>query len=339
MMRHHAVWLVVTACLVVLPIAGWSAFWLYARSRVATYINALANAPPGSPLRLVCGERGIGGFPFDLVVTCRDPNLIIAGDAGPVEIGLSRLFAKASLFTRDRIALDLTGPLTAKDAAGLTQAKWTAMRIEIDGLPDVRRVAVHGADLSLFCEACYEPMRASQVGTLDLALERRGTTRDYAFAVSADGLRNASLFTLTANDRPANFAATGTIAQFEFPRSLRLAAEAERWRVAGGSVTFERAALDQAAMRVQVAGTFGLDAYHRPRGTFRFGARNAAVLMSGFTRSLSPLLQLAIGTALRNIDLATANAGDKGVDLPGRIENGSVSLGPLRGVASIAPLY
>lgn len=302
---------------------------------------ALANAPSGSPVRLTCGQRDIGGFPFELVLTCRDPAFAVAGDSGPVDIRFPQLSAKASLFAPQTVEVDLAGPLTAIDARGRTNSTWTTMHLDIVGLSrDVRRVAVHGTGLNLSCSGCYEALRSSQVGTFDVSFEQRGDTRDYAFAVSASALQNALLAALTGTDEPAIFAANGTVTQFDWPRSLRLAAEAERWRAAGGSLTVERASLDQGAMHTQVAGTFALDPFHRSSGTFQFGARNAAALVSVFTRSLSPLLQLAIGAALRGIDSATAQSGEKlDVSLPGRIDNGSVSLGPLRGISSVAPLY
>lgn len=334
-------WLVAAVCIVLLPVAAWCAFWLYLRTRADAELAALARATTDSPVKLTCGGRTIGGFPFDLVVTCDAPVAVIAGDKGPVDVRFPRFVAQASLFSPQTVALDLTGPLTAQDAAGRTQATWKTMRAEIAGvLSGVRDIALHGSDLGLTCEACYEPLRASHVDTLDLRFGRRDATPDHAFAVSAAGLHNALLLALTASDKPANFAATGTITKFVFPQSLRLAAEAERWRAAGGTVTFDNASLDQGPMHVQVAGTFALDDYHRPTGTFQVGARNAATLISVYTRSLSPLLQLAIGAALRGLDSATANSGEKlDVSLPGRIENGSVSLGPLRGIATVPPLY
>ncbi len=334
-------WLVAVICIVLLPIIGWCAFWLYLRTRADAELAALASAAAGGPVKLTCGGRTIGGFPFNLVVTCHDPAAVIAGDRGPVDIRFPRFVAQVSLLSPQNVALDLTGPLTAQDAAGRTQATWTTMRAEINGvLSGVRDLAIHGSYLGLACEACYEPLRASRVDTLDIRFGRRDATQDHAFSVSAAGLQNALLLALTASDKPANFAANGTITKFELPHSLRLAAEAERWRVAGGAVTFDSASLDQGPMHVQVAGTFTLDDYHRPAGAFQLGARNAATLISAYTRQLSPLLQLAIGAALRGIDSATANSGENtGVSLPGRIENGSLSLGPLRGIATVPPLY
>ena len=334
-------WPVIAICIVLLPIAGWCAFWLYLRTRADAELTALARAAADSPVKLTCGGRTINGFPFDLVVTCHDPATVIAGDKGPVDIRFPRFVAQVSLFSPQNVALDLTGPLTAQDAAGRTQATWTTMRAEINGvMSGVRDLAIHGSYLGLTCEACYEPLRASHVDTLDIRFGRRDATQDHAFSVSAAGLQNALLLALTASDKPANFATTGTITKFAFPESLRLAAAAERWRFAGGNVTFDNASLDQGPMHVQVAGTFALDEYHRPAGTFQVGARNAATLISVYTRSLSPLLQLAIGAALRGLDSATANSGEKlDVSLPGRIENGSLSLGPLRGIATVPPLY
>ena len=248
-------WFAVSIAVVLLPIAGWCAVWLFARSRAEAQLDALAHGVPGGLVALVCGERSTGGFPFDLVMICRDPVFTVAGDSGPVMIRLARLTASASLLSPQRVSADLTGPLTAQDAGGRTQAGWTNMHIDADGAsPEFRSFVLRGAGLNLSCETCFELLRASRVEAFDLRFERKGETRDYAFSVAASGVQNALLLQLTASDRPAAFAASGTITQFEIPNSLRLAAEAERWRRDGGQVSLGMASLDQEAMHVQVVG-------------------------------------------------------------------------------------
>ena len=327
--------------LVVLPVLGWSAFWAYARLRAGVEMDAFLDTRSGMPVHLACGRRSIGGYPFDIVLNCVDPVVTVAGDAGPVTLRFPRLSMSTRLSDPRDQTIYLDGPLTASDVRSNARADWTSMTLGMRGEVAVAdSMLLRGEAVSLTCEGCPDVLRGAAAQTVEILAQRRGDTTDFTFSAALTGIRNNALTDLTATDQPAIFSANGIITQFELPTSLRFAAETERWRRDGGEIVVEKSVLDQGALHAEVAGRFALDAAHRPTAQFNVGARNAATLISAFTRSLNPLLQLAIAAGLRGIDGATAKGGNGlSVQLPGTIENGALSVGPARGIATMQPLY
>lgn len=335
-------WTAIAAvALVVLPAIGWSGFWLYARVRAAGEMDAFLSGKSGLPIQLACAQRSIGGYPLDIALNCRDPVVTIAGDAGPVTLRFPRLTMTTRLTNPRDQTVEFEGPLTANDARSQTRAEWTSMVVGMRGEVAVAdSVLVRGEGVSLTCDGCSGLLGRVSARAIEILAQRRGDTTDFTFSLTFNDVSNDALTALTASKEPAAFTANGIITQFELPTSLRFAAETERWRRDGGAIVVERAVLDQAALHAEVAGRFALDAVHRPTGQFTVGARNATTLISAFTRGLNPLLQLAIGAALRGIDDATAKGGnDLSVRLSGTIENGSLSVGPARGIVTVPPLY
>ncbi len=340
--RSWTRWAIVVAlALIVVPVVGWSGFWVYARMRAASEMDAFLSGQSGLPVQLACAQRTIGGYPLDIALNCRDAVVTIAGDAGPVTLRFPRLTMTTRLTDPRDQTVELEGPLAASDARSQARAEWSSMLVGVRGeIAIADSVLVRGEGMTLTCEGCPDVLRRTAARGIEILAQRRGDTTDFTYSLAFNDVRNGALTALTASSEPANFVASGIITQFELPTSLRFAAETERWRRDGGEIVVDKAILDQAALHAEITGRFALDAAHRPTGQFQVGARNAATLVSAFTRGLNPLFQLAIGAALRGIDDATAKGGnDLSVKLPGKIENGSLTLGPARGIATVPPLY
>ena len=335
-------WIIIAVlALLVLPALGWSGFWLYARTRAGAEMDAFLDTRSGLPVHLACVRRSIGGYPLDIVLNCVDPVVTVAGDAGPVTLRFPRLSMTTRLTDPRDQTIDLDGPLTASDVRSSARADWTSMTLGMRGEVAVAdSVLLRGEGVSLTCDGCPDVLRGAAARAVEILVQRRGDTTDFTFSAALSGIRNNALMGLTASDQPAVFSANGIITQFELPTSFRFAAETERWRRDGGEIVVEKSVLDQGALHAEVAGRFALDAAHRPTAQFTVGARNAATVISAFTRSLNPLLQIAIAAGLRGIDSATAQGGDGlSIQLPGTIENGALSIGPARGIATVQPLY
>ena len=330
------------AALVVLAV-GWSIFWLVAWWRVGAELDARAQDGQGRGYSIVCGDRSISGYPLRLVITCRDPVLTFQADGGAIALRFPRLVSRAWLHAPSLIAVNMQGPMDVEKAGApwRLHTDWSSMTIGIRGQESrLDRFSVWGDDVTVACTQCPADINAMRIAAFQTHLRRASGRRDYNAAASFVGVRSTPLDTATGNTTPGIFALIGSVSQFHIPESMKLSDEVERWRTDGGRINLNTFSLDKGTLHAEINGNAGLDAGHRVDGAFEIGARNAASLVNVVTGSLSPILQLAIGAALKQIDVATSRSEDTPIfRMSGAIQGGSVSIGPIQGVMSIPPLY
>ncbi len=68
--RRSRFWLYGPFMLLVVLAAGWSAFWFYARGRIATEIDTALAREVERGRTWTCTDRSIGGFPFRIELRC-----------------------------------------------------------------------------------------------------------------------------------------------------------------------------------------------------------------------------------------------------------------------------
>jgi hypothetical protein len=323
-------------------VVGWSIFWIVAWWRAGAEFDARGKATPGRSYTIACSERSIGGYPLRIVVTCRDPVVTLDADGGPVTLRFTQFRSRSWLHAPSLLSTDLRGPLDIERPSSnlALRADWSSLILDIRNRdPVFDRVSIWADDVTLTCASCTARADVLRVAALQGSVRRAGgARRDYNAAASFAGVRWPALDAATGNDAPGTIALIGSISQFHAPQSMKVSDELEQWRADGGRINLNTLSLDKGILHAAVAGNIGLDPAHRPEGSYEISARNATSLLAFATRSLPPLPQLVIGAVLRAVDEAS-RAEDMSLTLTGTIEAGAASLGPVRNVLTIPPLY
>jgi len=129
----------------------------------------------------------------------------------------------------------------------------------------------------------------------------------------------------------------GTLTQAEAIGGGTIPQLLERWRTAGGSLVLQNAALLQGSLNAQGTGTLHIDRTHRLEGRIDLTASGLAPVLQRY--GIAPQL-LDIGGLIGGLLTGRAPAHGPGqIRLPIVFDRGQLGLGPLRGVAQLAPLY
>lgn len=110
-------WPVVVALIVAVAAAGWTALWTVVRSRVAGEIDARLAAAQSHGLAIACADRAIGGFPFAMEISCREPGVSVA--ATGARVSAATLTVAVRVWSPMRVVAEVGGPVTARTAEGV----------------------------------------------------------------------------------------------------------------------------------------------------------------------------------------------------------------------------
>lgn len=110
--------------------AGWSAVWATIRSRLIDEVDAQVSRLDRGGVRIVCPDRGVGGFPFRLEITCRDPGLeLVEEDIGG---SVTALRIVAQIWDPHLILVEADGPMIAEERGrGRVEALWRGLRVSL----------------------------------------------------------------------------------------------------------------------------------------------------------------------------------------------------------------
>lgn len=123
---------------------GWSAFWLYARSRADDVLDGWRAREAKAGRNYDCGRRSIGGFPFRLEVRCEDASVELSSQtAGQVAAGvpitarLAQILVVAQVYDPKLIIAEFTGPVTFADSGRQPSfsANWRLGQASVAGWP------------------------------------------------------------------------------------------------------------------------------------------------------------------------------------------------------------
>ena len=310
----------------------WCAYWLAARTIAGSAIDRFVGSLVERGGRADCSERGIGGFPFALDVSCTSLGF---ADAAGNSVGLEALRAGAPLYRPGEINLSLSGPLalslprepepiTATWSEALAQARITlsglsslsaqlrALHIEAAGLPPATLGEV-GLSASL-SGADYRLIVTIGDGEVGMA---GGTT---ALKVGA----GADLTALDVGSAPGSD-----------PAGILLA-----WLRAGGAVRIDRLVLSANRSEVSAIGNLALAEDGLLSGELTVTmtgldtlADTAEMVLSGTRDEAERLVELVKGFARQVKEGETTS-----YELRLGIRNGRVSLGfiPLARIPALA---
>ncbi len=148
--RRRSLWrLFIMPVLLFIAAIAWSAFWLYAASKVDETAEAWRAREAKSGRLYECAKRSLAGFPFRFEVGCSGASVaLVSQTAGapqaPITVKLSDILVVAQVYDPKLLIAEFTAPATISgpDQLSLT-VNWSKARSSIVGLPAVpQRAAI-----------------------------------------------------------------------------------------------------------------------------------------------------------------------------------------------------
>lgn len=329
-------WLITLPLIVfVLAAAVWGGVWLYVKGEVERAFDAwlAAEAAQGRPHQ--CPQRGVGGFPFRIDISCAQPVVLLDTPTGPLEARLGGLTATALVYRPDHVLADLRAPLTLVQGGSELGA--------VDFLRGQASLRNAAGILERFSLVLDQP-RVSRGGRPDAAAEQievhtrqvPGTTRqarDFDVALSARSLA-------AAGQRPEQGA---TVALTGVARNLPTGADARsgliaQWARGGGTVELQGLRLTRGTGVLAASGSLGFTPAGRAQGEFRATMAESSAIFSGIGVPGFGDLGMVVGPMLGLVGRPADIEGRRGTEVLVKVEDGLLSIGAVQ-VASFPPVF
>jgi hypothetical protein len=314
---------------------GWSIYWYVASRLAASELRATLARETHDGRTWSCENLQSGGYPFSIDIECDRLTVRAQTGGGELVAHARSATVRAPLYTPKRVSIDVSSPgdVTGADAVRI-DLSWRALQISTRGLPDrLDRLSVSGADAVLQTNVNSEPVR---VGAFQTNFRRAFAPADAPlnYEVSFVGVESRLLDSLIGGDGSTLFAAVGSLSQIDKATTGALAERMEQWRAAGGRLTLTQVSLIKGVFAAQAEGALGLDQGRRIDGKIDLRLQNAGAPLANLAQRMGvgalPLAALA-GSLFGGANGETRFAIS--------FENGRLGIGPLKGIASLPPLY
>lgn len=168
--KRSRFWLYAPYVVILILAVGYSAYWLFARSRLEQGIDAQAEAMRKAGYSVDIAGRNISGFPFRLKAVL--PELRISSPAGWA-VAAPGLEGQAYLHAPGHWVITLPGTMTfTRPKGGELTIKGEVMRASVAGLGgDGWRVAAEGTKLAFAPAAGVAPFSLAKADRIDLNLK------------------------------------------------------------------------------------------------------------------------------------------------------------------------
>ena len=332
-----------TAFACVFLAVGWSIFWFLAHRTALRELAHVIASERREGRDWSCGTMTSGGYPLAIEIDCDRPALKAAVDGATTTLALRRALVRAPLYTPKLVTVDLTGP--AQVGFGATGASatvdWARLQLSSRGLPDrLDRLSIAGDRGVVETRGADGALSRVAITVFEAHLRRASGAvgAPYNIAGSFAGVESPALDLATGSDMPAIIAVIGSVTQADKALVGPLAQKLDMWRMAGGRVAVNLLSLQKGPLAIQAEGALGLDQGRRPDGTLDLRLQNAAAPAMNLATRLGLVAPNSVGAGLLAALLgAAARGGETRIGLA--FENGALSVGPLKGVAPLSPLY
>ena len=117
---------------------AWSGLWLYAVERAKTEIAAWRAREAQAGRVQECADQSIGGYPFRIEISCKEPSFSGPAAGVPVKGKLAGIHLVAQLYNPKLIIGEADGPLdlALPQDGSQTTANWKLLQISVRGEPD-----------------------------------------------------------------------------------------------------------------------------------------------------------------------------------------------------------
>lgn len=343
--RVSRVGLFLPVAILLVLLAGWSAFWFVARARVHDAITIWLAQEVEQQRTWTCPDRTIGGFPFRFEVRCTNLHFTGTTPAGTVTGTVAQFLAVAQVYKPNHVIIEAQGPLVADNDRGErvkldwqsfdASAVFTGNRLDrfsvVAEAPVVATGAVEGG--------IAEVLRArSWQSHLRVDPDRPAEDHVYDLALALKDARIPALDALIGNAEPATLVFQGAITEAAPFTAKQPSIEFERWRLAGGRLEINELSATKGPQRLQARGHFSLDDQRRPQGRMEASVAGLEELLARFGLGGRGSL-IAGGLAILGGGAQAANVPPGLTPLPPiALRDGQVLVGPLR-VGNVEPLY
>jgi hypothetical protein len=274
--RRSRFWLYGPFMLLVILAAGWSAFWFYARGRIATEIdNALAREVERGRT-WTCTDRSIGGFPFRIELRCNALSLTSTrwGDAVRVETGPAVVVGQ--VYSPGLVILEASSPAKVTLPEGrVLDLTWKNLDASF-AWRSPERFALVTAELRGVLTAPGLASETWGAATLEAHLRRNPTRpapeQAVDIAIAAKGTILPPIDALLGNTEAGEIELQATLTQAESFRKGFNPDALETWRAANGTFELTRLVSTKGKTRVDGSGQLALDPLHRVAGDLQLAA-------------------------------------------------------------------
>ena len=331
--------------IVVVVLAGaWSAAWFAAATYAGNQVDGFIAAEARQGRAWTCPDRDVAGYPFALVLSCRDATYAGQAMGQRVEGQVAGLTATVSLARLRHVALALSPPFSYRSSDGQTQigGTWTSLTFDLSSLPDPLTLVLAGRDVDVHGRLPGEDEAGGRAATIaaHFTASQSQSDRTVDFDVATTGAPVPILDDLVGGgSAPVDARLTGRLDQAD-PGEARTPGEAmERWRLNGGSVSITDLLVHRGGARVSAGGTMGLDREHRLKGRLdaSFVGLEPILARYGISGNVAALGSL-IGTLFGGGQPAKP-AVPGALALPISFGNGRIGIGPITTGVKLAPLY
>lgn len=313
--------------------AGWSAYWYIAQNMALRELHVQLDREARRGRIWSCDTIQSGGYPLSISIDCLAPRLRIEDDA-PKTFAAKRAVIRARLYAPTLVEIDLSGPATAKIEDDVSTLDWSALRVDLRGLPmRFDRLSVVGSNLELSVAGAP----STKIDTLHAHLKRTAPVGQAPFGLTLGlaGVESPALTRFGGPGEPALLTLLGTITQVDAAGVGHWSDRLEAWRAAGGRLAVTALNLARGDVSLQGEGLLGLDQRHRVEGKLGLRLRNAGPALLALAEAAGKLQRNSLSGQLAAGILA--RPGELKFDVSA--ENGSLSVGPLRRLLALPPLY
>lgn len=329
---------IIVACI------GWSVFWNLASRKAEAVLTAWMAREASVGRNWICPERKIGGFPFEVEISCSNP--AFQGESmGDEWTGTLKGFRATSPLLRPQSVLaDFQSPFTLKTADGdvSVSLQWRNLSLSLEGEPsDFSRLAVFGEGASVEGTAEGATINANIGDFHASAIGQPVADRTYNFVLAANEVSIPALSERLDMRDPLNLRSDGVITQTNFAVGGKLDERIENWRKSGGHIDLTAARVSSGATKLEARGALDIDDEHRVRG--RLNAAFTGLEPALRTLGVDPAL-ITAGSLLTKF-LSNAKRPESETDnapqlpIPVTIADGWLAIGPVRTSIRFPPLY
>lgn len=338
--RRSRFWLYGPFMLLVVLAAAWSAFWFYARDRIATGIDVALAREAERGRTWTCTDRSIGGFPFRIELRCKALTLTSTrwGDAVRVETGPA--VAVGQIYSPGLAILEASSPAKVTLPEGrVLDLTWKDLDASFAWRSPERFALVASEPRGVLTT----PGLATEswgAATLETHLRRNptrpATEQAVDIAIAAKGTILPPIDALLGNTDTGEIDLQATLTQAESFRKGFNPDALESWRAANGTFELTRLVSTKGKARVDGSGQLMLDPLHRVAGDLQLAAAG-----------IEQIGGLRVGNLLGGLGGFLGGRGGNTATAPGlttlppvSLREGRVFIGPFRlPLQPLPPLY
>ncbi len=338
--RRSRFWLYGPFMLLVVLAAGWSAFWFYARGRIATEIDTALAREVERGRTWTCTDRNIGGFPFRIELRCTALSLTSTRWGDAVRIDTGPVVVVGQIYSPGLVILEASSPAKVTLPEGrVLDLTWKNLDASF-AWRSPERFALVASELRGVLTTPGLTTETWGAATLEAHLRRNPTrpATDQAvdIAIAAKGTILPPIDALLGNTEAGEIDLQATLTQAESFRKGFNPDALESWRAANGAFELTRLVSTKGKARVDGSGQLALDPLHRVAGDLQLAAAG-----------IEQIGGLRIGNLLGGLGGILGGRSSNAAAAPGlttlppvSLREGRVFIGPFRlPLQPLPPLY